>query len=748
MALPTSRYSGLWKFVLPVSLWLFLVRDFFLNKVFLSEDTYAIYAVVKYYLDHLFSGVFPSWNPYLLWGMGHVHQVGEFNPVWFLIPVLSWLGVGAYQAFLLTICFYWFVGLTGFYHLVKSILQEPCLAYSAYVLLMFSSLGMTLFVQLTYILIFVPSVWFFFFLSEWLKTFSRTSFLGLVFALMIILTTYIPFYFLTVFILTAAVVSIIYPRQVWATLPRVIAFVRNNKALSLAGGAGLLAACWGPVSTFLFFHEGLTAQVRATSLAFADVKDSGVPIIEFFREFSVFNIFLIFSAPESILSARSCAALIGFDFFNQRIFYVPLVAHILLLVSLWTRVQKKLLAFFLSSFFIFLICIPDTAPVYKFLFDFVPGFRLFRNVFLFLPFMLAAYILWMLAQVRCFLDSQREFPLWRKGTWGWVVFIHLCFGGFLFRLQPGWNAAVLTVIGSLLFMVLFGRGAFKNRPVVACGLWIGLTLLQPVGVFSRYMDSARQADAPVAARSRDDGRRLSRFLFKRPPFNKAAYQSLDDHGLYQTFYRHLIEQEDAPGFFSSIYGYPTLWSKTLYQRLGEQLRPYTRYKFVLYDAVSAHTEAETDFRRLGHDLSSLQNRAAVIVSDDQENPGPERGGKPEPFAQPLESGSEAFRVTDFNSDRIRLQTAFDQDKFLVYNDSYHPWWRAYVNGARVRLFRSNYAFKGIWLPAGNNDVRFEFHPPLGQGSLFFMLIVFWGFFLALVLSGCRDAGRGHAQDKI
>lgn len=744
MTLSSSRYPGFWKFILPFSGWLFLARDFFLNKVFLIEDSFAIYAVVKYYLDHLVSGVFPSWNPYLLWGMGHIHQVGEFNPVWSLIPLLGHFGVGTYQAFLGTICLYWFLGLLGFYHLAKSLLQDPCLAYGAFVLLMFSSLGMTLFVQLTYLLIFVPSVWFFFFLSGWLKTWSRTSFLGLVFSLMIIMTTYIPFYFLTVFILISAVAGAMYPRQVLAGRPRLMTFFRNNKRLVLIGGAGLLMACWGPVTTFLFFRDGLTAQVRATSLTFGDVKDSGVPIVEFARDFSIFNVFLMVSSPRIFLPIRTCAASLGFDFFNQRIFYVPMITHILFFVSLWTKIQKKLLGAFLITFVLFLICIPDTVPVYRFLFNSIPGFNLFRNVFLFSPFLLAAYILWTLAQGRCFFTSEAEVSRVNKGTWGWIFFVHVCFGMFLFRLPSAGNAAVLTAAGSLMFMILFGRGVFKKYPALACGLWLGLSLLQPAEVFSQYTDSARRVEAPVAEQSRADTTITPHFAFQRPPLNKIKYQDLDDHGLYQMFYRHMIEQEDAPGFFSSIYGYPTVWSKTLYQQLGERLRPYTRYKFVIYDGVYAHTETETDFNRLGDDLSGRHNRAAIIVDDASGTP--EQGRvKGEPFAQAIESGSEHFRVTDFNSDRIRLKTAFDKNKFLVYNDSFHPWWRAYVNGVRVRLFRSNYAFKGIWLPAGDNDVRFEFHPPLGQGSLFLALIVFWGFFISLVSMACRDNMCGHNE---
>ncbi len=737
MTLSSSRYCVFLKFILPFSGWLFLVRDFILNKTFLSEDTFAIYAVVKYYLDHLASGVFPSWNPYLLSGMGHVHQAGEFNPVWFLVLLLSHLGWGTYHAFVATVVFYWGVGLLGFYHLAKSVLGDSCLAYCAFVFLMFSSLGMTLFVQLTYILIFVPAVWFFFFVSDWLKTWSPKSFLGSVFALMIIMTTYIPFYFLTVMALVVLIIGLIYPREVFPRASRMMTFIRRHKGLGVVGLAGLAIAAWGPVTTWLFFRDGLTAQVRATALSFTDVKGSGVPLVEFARDFSFFNIFLLFSVPRLFLYIQGCAAFLGFDFFNQRIFYVPLVTHILSLASLATRGQKKVLALFLITFLLFLICIPDTVFVYGVLFKVVPGFNLFRNVFLFLPFLLAAYILWTLAQVRSFFVEEGAFSKVKKWTWAWILFVHLCCGMFLFRLPEGGGVGLMTVAASLFFMIAWGWGLFKNRPGLACGLVACLSLLQPVTVYSQYMDSARRVEAPVAEQSREDRPSSPNFVFLRPLGNKGTGSSLDDHGFYQTFYRHMIEQKDAPGYSSSLYGYPTVWSKKLFQRVGERLHSYARYKFVLYDHVYAATEAQTDFNRLGDDLSGLRNRAVIMTDTMQDVRGWERPEEVAP-ARAVTSGSESFRVTGFGSDRIRLTTAFGKDKFLVYNDSYHPWWRAYVNGVRVRVFRSNYAFKGIWLLAGNNDVRFEFHPPLGQGSLFLVLVVFWGFFIGLVFMSCRE----------
>ena len=140
-------------FLPPVALWLFLFRDFLTRKVLVVEDTFAVYAVAKYYLDNLLSGVFPSWNPYVLWGMAHVRQIGEFNPIWFVTPLLNGLGLDFYRSFLCTLVIYFLAGVYGFYLLARVVLKDDLLAYWAGLLILFSSLGMTMFIQPTILML-------------------------------------------------------------------------------------------------------------------------------------------------------------------------------------------------------------------------------------------------------------------------------------------------------------------------------------------------------------------------------------------------------------------------------------------------------------------------------------------------------------------------------------------------------------------------------------------------------------------
>ena len=54
----------------------------------------------------------------------------------------------------------------------------------------------------------------------------------------------------------------------------------------------------------------------------------------------------------------------------------------------------------------------------------------------------------------------------------------------------------------------------------------------------------------------------------------------------------------------------------------------------------------------------------------------------------------------------------------------HADWKVYINGKRERLYKANGAFKGIWLPAGQNIVELKYEPWGKTGVYIFVTIVF------------------------
>jgi|GEM_PF-3471105 len=66
---------------------------------------------------------------------------------------------------------------------------------------------------------------------------------------------------------------------------------------------------------------------------------------------------------------------------------------------------------------------------------------------------------------------------------------------------------------------------------------------------------------------------------------------------------------------------------------------------------------------------------------------------------------------------IRLEHPPADEAFLVLNDTYYPGWSARVDGAEADVIRTNYAFRGIKLPAGARHVLFYFDPLVPDTAL-------------------------------
>jgi len=84
----------------------------------------------------------------------------------------------------------------------------------------------------------------------------------------------------------------------------------------------------------------------------------------------------------------------------------------------------------------------------------------------------------------------------------------------------------------------------------------------------------------------------------------------------------------------------------------------------------------------------------------------------EPFdftAQALDRDATA-RVKNLSDGRMEVETRANAPAFLVTSDVLYPGWQATIDGAPARLYRTDYALRGLPVPAGTHTVRFEFRP--------------------------------------
>jgi Bacterial membrane protein YfhO len=75
-----------------------------------------------------------------------------------------------------------------------------------------------------------------------------------------------------------------------------------------------------------------------------------------------------------------------------------------------------------------------------------------------------------------------------------------------------------------------------------------------------------------------------------------------------------------------------------------------------------------------------------------------------------ELGQGGVTVNDYEPNSVRLSVRADGPAFLASSEAFYPGWTATVNGKAAQLFMTNGAFRGLWIPAGTNQVVMTYNP--------------------------------------
>jgi hypothetical protein len=68
------------------------------------------------------------------------------------------------------------------------------------------------------------------------------------------------------------------------------------------------------------------------------------------------------------------------------------------------------------------------------------------------------------------------------------------------------------------------------------------------------------------------------------------------------------------------------------------------------------------------------------------------------------------RVTDYEPDRVGVEISTPGPEFLVLLDTWFPGWTATVNDRPARIYRADYNFRAVTVPAGQSTVIFSYRP--------------------------------------
>ncbi len=698
-------------FIFPFSVWLYYFRHFHEKFIKLIVDAEVCFIYTNYYLSHIARGVYPMWNPYNVWGRPDdfgVRMIGEFNPWLYVITVLNSSGFSFSLSYYIYLVTYYFLGVIGFYLLVKVILNDRVAAYLAMLILLFSSLSGYLFNDLIIVLIFIPSVWFFYFAVSFFKKKETVHFLGMILSLMVIVTTYLPFHFLTFFLVFLLMFIILFFKDFIECLKTLFQFAGKHKFIFIFGVVALLLSFlpgyyWSQAAIhadYFFAWRGMKSDPLDLSLRAINL--SGLVGPSYFEGF--FSHF-----KDSDLNS----------------FYIPTFIFIPVVLGLILALKRRLILYSSIIVLTIFISLADVTGLHAFLYKHVFFFKYFRNLHFLLWLAFGAGLIFAADQFKEFLSwmSRRESSSQKWLAFVYITVIHVLLLAFLRTQDDVMGVTFAVVVLSYLFFTCYLFALIPRSQRVVCWVLLGIVFIQPAQVFNIVANKYRGQVFAYAQNPITREESFPKFSYVRPL--KGQEHKIRESNGYG-------DVRDTSGFVEwNRFDYGLKWSHFLQTRIDPDiLKEYVKYKFIVYDNVVKLSDEESHVVEIEHRLQRLDNTAFIAGGSDFHPTHLQQIFAP--LARVITGDSLAFRVVKFDLNEIEVKTNFSYDQFLVYNDSFHKEWEAWVNGKNVQIIRSNVAFKGLWLPAGENTVYMRFRPFWRYYLNLFLLGLFMSLFIYLV----------------
>ncbi len=698
-------------FLLAFVLWYVAFHGFLTGKLSLSGDAVPYYEHFKFFVDSIGRGTYPMWDPTRDMGVPtefFARRIGSYNPFFCLIFIFYKIGLPYTIVYMLFLMFYYFLGMLGFYLLAKLIFHNSNAALVSAILLMFSSLATILFDSFL-MFQYTPIIWFFYFVIAFGQRPEKPFLLGIIFSLMLIVTTYLPFYFLSMVIGIGGCFIIFYFKTFCQFLQNCFLFVRKNKL-------------------FVFFCALLLAVSLLPGIFFQQEAKRG-DIVMPIRHQKVESLNAVEVALQTYEEGGIIVPTLRNELFANlkdiRVgaFYIPFFVHILFLLGLVVPVNRLILTLSVFGCFFYLLGLYEATPLYKFFYEHVFYFKYMRNFQYFLWLVvLPVYILVCAQHFKCV--TGLALPKGRQRAW-WIVFIsviHVGFAVFIFLQQGMIVTGYLTVVLSYVIAICYTLDLFHENKFLLPAFCFIAIIIQPMEVYFYLNHNAPKHEGF--------------YNYERP----RRYLYLQNLVPYQQDIKKIVEipkkdNEKSSKIAVELYNF---WfgvrsSYFFIQRLEPVVwQKYLQTKFMVYDHIFSIPEKDPPLKLVERTIAENTNVAFVSSPEKNSSEKEEENQWMGEQAEIITQENKNFSVVGYEPNQVKLKVHFDARKFLVYNDSYYRGWKAYVNGQEVPIYKSNLAFKGIWVPAGENTIVFSFGAMWRKCFDVFMIGLFYGTFVYLI----------------
>jgi hypothetical protein len=118
---------------------------------------------------------------------------------------------------------------------------------------------------------------------------------------------------------------------------------------------------------------------------------------------------------------------------------------------------------------------------------------------------------------------------------------------------------------------------------------------------------------------------------------------------------------------------------------------------------------------------------------------------PAGLAQPDDPSADRASITEYDPDRIEVETATGAPGLLMLGEVYYPAWKAYVDGEPVPLHRADHLFRAVPIPEGEHTIELRYESrALNAGTAISLLTAL----ALLALAAVRLWGKKLAELRI
>lgn len=81
-------------------------------------------------------------------------------------------------------------------------------------------------------------------------------------------------------------------------------------------------------------------------------------------------------------------------------------------------------------------------------------------------------------------------------------------------------------------------------------------------------------------------------------------------------------------------------------------------------------------------------------------------------------------IQKMDNKKVVISAVTQKPQYLVFSDVYYPGWKVYIDGKKRKIYKTDYIYRGVVVPAGTHTIEFKYFPIYLYASYFISALTF------------------------